>query len=419
MKRSHFIVLGLATTALTALVFACGFDPPEKNPTPPTGASGGCFAGPGEFPTPDCDPRPAGPDGKPLAECPATASGICSETKTSSCCKIEAKCGDQSTCMPLSDNKGKSVIDLRMRRLNIAAPAALADPFIQNVVVTKNLDLKANGKGGPFCGETGQGAFNWLLRVDKTAGEMTTGGAPPVDDPFAKGYCFYQQKRGSITVESAKSKATFTGDSFDTASIPKLNVPIFVGGDINNVVVLPLSDATFKKITISADGNCVGKFAPGGVSKDCSDDPTACQKWHTAGSLGAYITIEEADEVEVRDLSSSLCVVLTKAPKNAQNKCPRGADGKVAAKGDYCSTSKKAGDCADSFWLAATFAASASIINDGSSTPECRGKTTTPPDAGSDAATDAAVDAPSDAPTSTDASTDAGVDAPTDAATGG
>jgi hypothetical protein len=393
IKPAYFFGIGAAVAAV--LVFACGFDPPEKNPNPPTGAGGACKAGPGEFPAANCDPS--------KAQC--SASGICSGGKTSGCCKIEAKCGDQSTCMPMADNKGKSVLDLRMRRLNIAAPPTLKTTFIQNTVITNNLDLKANGKGGtPACGEDGNGAFNWLLKIDKSAGTLTTGGAPPVNDPFGKGYCFYRQKRGNIAVESVTGAIKFTGDTFDGDPVPKLNIPIFVNGDINNVVVLPLSDAKMKAVTVSPDGNCIGQFNPPGVTNDCTNDPTECQKWLTAGSLAAYITLEEADEVNVKDLQMSLCVVLTDSATEAvDHKCKR-EGGKIAYKGDYCSTSKQAGDCADSFWLAATFAASAATINDGADTPECQGKSSTP-DAGSDAeagatdgATDAPVDAPKDAP---------------------
>ncbi len=396
-NHGRIALLALGTAGLTALVFACGFDPPEKNPNPPSSSSGSgaCKAGPGELPPPDCD--------NSSNEC---TGGIC--TAGSSCCKVEAKCGDTTTCMPLGDNKGKTVLDLRIRRLNVATPPSLADVFIQNVVLTQNIDLKANGKGGTLaCGESGQGSFNWMLHIDKNAGTMETGGAPPTED-FLNGYCFYNQTVNGTKVTSASTKVTFTGDTFDADPIPKLNVPIFVGGNINNAVILPLSQATFKKVTLSADNNCVGKFNPTALAKDCSEDGSSCQKWKTAGVVGGFITLEESDNVDVKDLGSSLCVVLTKATEKAPgNKCPRGADGKIKLKGDYCSTTQKAGDCADSYWLAATFAASAAKLTDGSTVPECQGKSSVT-DAGpdGDATTDAPVDAPVDSPA------DGPVDAP-------
>src|SRR5688572_23492648 len=199
-KPSRLLIIGLGCAAAAAVVFACGFNPPEKNPNPPKGG-GSCSTEPGSLPPAACD--------NSLNDCSSAA--VCTEGKTSGCCKIEEKCGDQTTCMPLADNKGKTVIDLRMRRLNVAAPASLAEPFIQNVVVTKNLDLKANGKGGtPSCGEDGLGAFNWLLRVDKSANTLTPGGAPPTSDAFNKGYCFYKQQRGGLAIEAVTGPIRFT-----------------------------------------------------------------------------------------------------------------------------------------------------------------------------------------------------------------
>ena len=61
---------------------------------------------------------------------------------------------------------------------------------------------------------------------------------------------------------------------------------------------------------------------------------------------------------------------------------------KIIAKGDYCSTSNKPGDCQDSFWLSATFAAAAVKINDGSSEPTCQGAS----DGGTDGGTDSGAD---------------------------
>jgi len=85
---------------------------------------------------------------------------------------------------------------------------------------------------------------------------------------------------------------------------------------------------------------------------------------------------EEADNVSVTDLNESLCALLTNdqglPPPGSIKKCARDAANKIVAKGDYCSTSKKAGDCQDSYWLTATFAASAVNINDGSTTAVCK-----------------------------------------------
>ena len=85
------------------------------------------------------------------------------------------------------------------------------------------------------------------------------------------------------------------------------------------------------------------------------------------------MTLEEADAVTIQELARSLCVVLSKGVPGANGKCARDSAGKIAFKGDYCSTSKTAGDCGDSMWLAATFAASGATIFDGQGVPGCSG----------------------------------------------
>ena len=345
-------VLGVGITALAA---AC-YDPPEKNTAVAPITAEACKATPGTFPAANCD----------------SSQNVC----TSTGCTIDPSCGSTSTCLPLADNAGKSTIDLRIRKLFVIAPATLATTFMQTVVITKNIDLNAKK-----CGESGAGSFNWLLRVDRTAGTLETGGAPPSTDPFGTGYCFYNHTTPKgIAVAPAKGNITFTGDTFASDKIPKLNVPIFLNGDVANAIVLPLSEVVIKDTTLSDGDNCVGKFDIGALDSTCGEDPTTCVKWKTNASLGGFIPLEDADKVDVTDLGRSLCVVLTGAdggapPSGGVNRCPRDASGKLqltdAQRGDYCSTSKQPGDCRDSFWLTATFAASAVKITDGAGVPEC------------------------------------------------
>ena len=122
-------------------------------------------------------------------------------------------------------------------------------------------------------------------------------------------------------------------------------------------------------------------------------------KWKTAGAIGGYITLEEADAIQVQELSASLCTLLTGTKDQATGKCPRNGDGSFnltpAQQGDYCSKSNQPGDCHDSFWLAATFAASAVTLDTSGSVPECK-PGGSPVDGGTDAS-DAGGDAGTDA----------------------
>jgi hypothetical protein len=149
-------------------------------------------------------------------------------------------------------------------------------------------------------------------------------------------------------------------------------------------------------VTISDEGNCVGALNTAALDPSCADDRSICSKWRTAGSLGGYITLEQADGVKIRDLNNkSLCSLL--AGESALT-CPRDGAGQILYKGDYCSKDGQGGSCGDSVWLAATFAASAAKIFDGTGKVDgCSGAITNQ-DAGTDASSDASADAPNDAP---------------------
>jgi hypothetical protein len=321
-----------------------------------TSKKNACEVLPGEFPPPDCD-RSAG-------KCPSGA------------CKIDPmKCGSTSTCLPLANNAGKQVLGFRMRRLNFAAPDSLAAVDFQQRVVTKAIDLTSKE-----CGEQGFGSWSWLLRIDKRNNTFTTGGAPPSADPFGVGFCFYDKTNQDFAIRPAQSlPMTLHGDSFSTTAAEKLYMPTFVNGDISNMIVIPMSNASFRQVTVSPDGNCIGALNTSALADDCSDDPAQCSKWKTAGAFAAHITLEEADTVNVPPYHQTLCALLTKTGNNDAGagtpmlKCPRDAAGKIIPRGDYCSTTLKPCDCEDSFWVAATFAASAVTINDGSGVSQCGG----------------------------------------------
>ena len=362
--------LGFSATGIVGLAIftaACSDDPHLRSDggSDTTETDGGCAAAPGTLPASNCDNSPHTCD-------PQTPA-----------CKIdEAVCGSASTCLPIGDNKGKMVQDFRLRRLNIVSPPALAKQFVQSTVVTTNIDLNAKQ-----CGELGKGLFNWLLRLDRTSNTLITGGAPPPTDALGQGFCFAAFTTvDNIAIQPITTGVTFTGDAFKTNDKLKLNIPIFLSPDVSSAVVLPISDIQLANVTVSADSNCIGTFNKDSLDPMCFDDPSSCYKWNTAGSLGGYITIKEADNVNIKDLAQSLCAFLTGQKDPMTNKCTRDGSGNLPATGDYCSTTKAAGGCKDSFWLAATFAASAAKIFDGKgSVPACSGAIVSGTDAGTDA----------------------------------
>jgi hypothetical protein len=310
----------------------------------------------------------------PDAEVCTPASGTCNT----------APCNGSSACLAMADNTGNSVANLRMRKLLVTAPPALAfappnHTFVQKTVIDDGINLDYQ------CGEPGTGTFNWLIQLDTTNNKVTTGCAPPTNDPFGAGYCFVNAtieglKVGPVTVDITKN----TDGSYSSAVISKLYVPIFVAAGTSgastapSVVVLPLTQASVRNVTLSSDHNCIGSYNANAVTPvaatsstpaNCVDtDDTTCVRWTTGGSLGGFITLDE-----------SLCVLLdataqvdTSNPN--EKRCATGSNGHVMATGDFCSTTDAPGGCQDSYWLSATFAASAAKINAASTDPACNGE---------------------------------------------
>lgn len=365
MKPAGRVLLaaGALAAGLACVGAACEEDPHLRT-TPEqarAGSGGACVASPGQLPAADCD----------------DSDKKCTQ---GACAIDEAHCGSASTCLPTAENRGKDVLDFRLRRLKITAPPALASDFIQNTIVNLNIDLPAK-----TCGELGKGLFTWLLRWDRKAGQIVTGGAPPPRDAFGQGFCFAAFEANGNRVEPVTMKVETTGDTWRTVEPRAVNIPIFLSEDIGSAILLPIRDARIADVKVTDDGDCIGRFNKLALDPGCYEDRALCSKWTTAGAIGGYITLEEADHVLIRDLNNkSLCAFLAGEPTST---CARDGSGKVAYRGDYCSTDKAPASCADSVWLAATFAASAVTIFDGRGTvPACSGVIAGVTDAG---ATDA------------------------------
>ena len=376
MISRTWIGVGVSACAVGTLVavFACSSS--SAPPPPPASSGGQCTNGPGKFPEANCLPY------DPSAQS-CTPAGTCNT----------APCNASSACLAMNaDNSGAKLANLRMRKLLVTAPPALAyEPpgkvFVQHAVIDTGINL-ASGE----CGETpGTGTFNWLIQMDTVNKTVTTGCAPPTNDPFGAGYCFVNATIEGLKVAPVTVPVTQNSDgSYSSALIPKLYVPIFVAsgtagsGNAPSVIVLPLTDSAVKNVTLSENNNCIGRYNANAVSptdgdNSCVSDDSSCVRWTTAGSLGGFITLDEADGVDVPQLAESLCVLLapnatvdTSDPN--EKRCQKDGTGHVLAKGDFCSTTDSAGGCDDSFWLSATFAASAVKISATPNQPACMGQ---------------------------------------------
>ncbi|MEZ4312324.1 MAG: hypothetical protein R3F14_30205 [Polyangiaceae bacterium] len=271
----------------------------------------------------------------------------------------EANKGVASDCVAIVDNAGQSTFALRMAQLTLEKPAALTNPVVAGLIETGvTMNLKD-------CNLTGDGTFSWLMEFDTATGKLKTGGAEPAADPTA-GYCFVNSTLGGVPVSpiTVDAKPDASG-KFSVATGDNVTVPIFLGST-SDFVLLPLRDAKLINVTLSGDQNCIGKYNADTLLPEDSCEPSGdVSRYTDAGTLDAYITLEDADGVIVSSLKQSLCILL---PGDAGDggdpkKCSRDADGNIVAKGDWCSTTNSAGGCQDAFKLGAQFAASAVKVN--------------------------------------------------------
>ncbi|MCA9644518.1 MAG: hypothetical protein KC492_27695 [Myxococcales bacterium] len=282
-------------------------------------------------------------------------------------CYVDGPTGPGAECLAKADNSSSDVWTGRFSYLKIDKPAALANKLIQEVVVNKGIGLNQEA-----CNETGDGTFTWLIEFDSKAGKLKTGGGYPITDPKA-GACFVSipNSNPALDVKPAQVDVTVDDQGKFGASVDGVVVPIFLDVAKTKVILLPLHGIDFDG-TFSADHNCVGKYNGDQFTSAnlCLPDTTAGETtWTTGGHLKGYITIEEAEEVYIDDLSTSLCAQIAGADWKGMpdGKCSDTDAWKNGERpeGDWCSTTNAAAtaDCKDAWALEAGFAASAIKIN--------------------------------------------------------
>lgn len=284
-------------------------------------------------------------------------------------CSPGASCaGSKSECLALTDYTDKPQFTLRMADLTLTAPAVLSSGAVASIVkggVTLNL---------AECNLAGTGTFSWLLQFDTATGKLKAGGAKPTATP-ANGYSFVNEMVGGFPIAPVEADAPIKEGKFAMAMGVDLTIPIYLDADAKTVVLLPLHAAKLTG-TISADNNCIGKYNSKGLkpAENCTatpDDPAfigADGKADSDGTLDGFITLDEADKVEVSALKQSLCVILSGDPSQfgdngtPTNKCKRDVNGKILFEGDWCAASNDTA-CKDSVKLKANYAASAVKFN--------------------------------------------------------
>ncbi len=328
-----------------------------------------------------------------------------------SCVPTAAECygpggpgGPGSECLAKADNTGADTIQLRFSQLEVAAPTALAGPFMQDAIITKKTTFnQAN------CFQNGLGQFNTLFEFDTKAMTVKAGGGVPqaLIGPPADGTCFasFTDAQSKIQIGPQETAFTMTGNDvhaiFDAGSKmtppqPDLVIPIYLDDKLDQYVLLPLHEVDVTA-TLSDDHNCVGAYRGNELSVADSCNPKQGDfAWTNGGAFNAYVTVTESDTVMIQSLGYSLCVLLSgdvakwkgdnvdcgvdaatgKSVTCAVCKGSKGyTDTGALPVGDWCSTSNSEGGCNDAFHLETKFAASAIPIkgNFDTTTNKCGG----------------------------------------------
>ncbi|MDI3286386.1 hypothetical protein [Polyangium sp. 15x6] len=281
-------------------------------------------------------------------------------------CALTAECvTTDPTCIALVDNAGQTEFGLRMSQIIISKPATLAAASFIGKTVASGVALK-----DLKCNLDGSGTFSWLLHFDTTTNTVCTGGAKPVASP-ADGYTFVNEMVGGFNITPIKFTSDLSQGSFEVMEGQDIIVPVYTaeGGE---PILLPLKKARILDGKLSSNNNCVGSYNAEGLDplNLCKPYPEENQfTFNNAGKIEGYITLEDADAVEVDLAKKSLCALLTGKDDGATPiaKCARDANGKIDYKGDWCDATNAAADgtCADAVQLGAEFAASAVKINGG------------------------------------------------------
>jgi hypothetical protein len=279
-----------------------------------------------------------------------------------------APCASASPCLALGDNTGQAVASFRVRKLEAVAPPTLATSFVQRAVWDQSVNLRG------LCGEQGDGTLDIVMQLDTTSGALTFGSGNPSSDPIGAGYCFATGSVDGMNVSAVTLSTSRNADgSLSTTKASDVVLPVFppTGSGVPLGLALPIRELQLQEIGVTGNGNCIGSYNPDAITSvtgnSCTDDITACARWTTAGAITGFLTLEDADAVLVPQLSESLCVLLTGGTNvvvgsNGEKLCAR-TNGQIQARGDYCSNPAGPGGCGDSYWFAATFAASAAKVS--------------------------------------------------------
>jgi hypothetical protein len=270
-----------------------------------------------------------------------------------------AACTVEHTCLAETDNAGASRFGLRVADFAFTSPTSLFS-WIAGEAFPPNL---------PACLAAGDGLSSWLLRFDLTAGTLTMGGATAPSDPAAS-YTFLDTMvpQGGTTYHVAPVTFGLTqaaDGSFATSAPQDLDFPMFTSASPTTPAVLSFHSVRAEGLVLSHGNDCIGQYQPGSAAADgtCTNP-----SFTHAGTLDAFIDLEEADAMEIPGLHATLCVLFATSDTYVDQTQPvahcKRTGGVIDFKGDWCSATNAPADasCATAVKFSADVAASAVAI---------------------------------------------------------
>lgn len=192
------------------------------------------------------------------------------------------RCSQPSTDVP----------QIRLTAMQISAPASLANPLLQAII-----DDSLDGF-----------RFIWLVEADLAGGTMTTGSGradavPPGTDAE---FCTVHWNTGDYA-PAEDNPITVSGSTISTSSpIDLISIPIYSEDSPDSpLLVLPISHAELTGIELNADSTLVG------TPNAAAGSDRYASTWDTAGEIRGWISVEDARNVPIEDLSETLCGLLS------------------------------------------------------------------------------------------------------------
>lgn len=291
---------------------------------------------------------------------PTTAAQACGpkELSEKTCSPTDggAGCPSGTFCGALTRNDLSSdIVNLRMTHLLFWYPPVLRKvaPFL----VHPQTNAKCAG---------GQEVLNQLLQFDTVQKKLKVGSARPSTDgvtfhflteTFPASYfaeaCPGATRLPPAAIELKPYQVPFTisAANFTTDTMARMFIASF---DTTKKVpsIVPIVDVSLKKLTLSADRNCIGSFDP---NYGCIENDSL--GWTTGGLIVGKIPLEEADDIPVPiGGCQSLCAVLADNPDLVDGANCKRVGGKLVEFGDTCVGGT---GCKNAMWVSAAFSAHA------------------------------------------------------------